>query len=488
MKKKLLILQFVLAVVVYSSAQTHLPAILACNEKLTLAGSPYIVDNTITIKKGCQLTVDPGVEIRVAENMHLIVRGKVDFLGTALKPIFIHAIDTVWGNIFLDSTLTQKSTFNYVNIENTTESVGGDQEPAAIYGLYSSLEVKNCHFKNNLRCISIYQCPNTLFKDCILDSTNIGEKIHGQYCDNSIIDGCILYFTSGDRDAIDFDASKNIVLSNNYIYGGEDDGIDIGQCDSIGCNRVTIEGNYIFNMKNKGISNGERCLNININHNLIIGCAMGIGAKSGAVVVADHNTLFANRLGVNSYDHLDQIWGPGNLTVTNSIIANSDSTYWVDPTAFLSVSYSLADDTLIPGTGNIIGDPRFVSATNFHLTSGSLAIDKGDPSFAKDPNGSRTDIGKFYFGDPTSIQSNRGLEIESVYPNPNKGKFTLNLIPNYEMNHLVIQNILGQIVEEENFFGNKTEHLVVFTPQIQGVYYLRLTSKNSIATKRIIIY
>ena len=488
MKKKLLLFQFVLASIC-SIAQTTLPATLSCNEKLTLAGSPYIVNNTITIKKGCQLTIDPGVEIRMAANTYLNIKGKADFLGTAAKPIWIHSkgvgIDSTWGNILLDTSLN--STFNYVIIENARLPLAVNREPGAIYGFHSSFTVKNCVFKNNLRCIAMYDCPNMLIKDNIMDSTNLGEKVLCQYCDNAVFEGNTLYYTHGDRDAVDFDASKNIRISNNNILGGDDDGIDIGQCDSIGCDGVTIEGNYIVNMGNKGVSNGERCKNIKINRNLIVDCTLGIGAKSGAVVKADHNTLVGNRLGIMSYDHLDQIWGPGNLTVTNSIITGGDTIWWVDPTAFLSVSYSLSGDTLLPGIGNIEADPKFVSATNFHLTSTSPAIDKGDPIFANDPNGTRSDIGRFYFGDPTGIQSNKISDQVSVYPNPSNGNFTINLTPNNEVNYLTIQNGLGQILKKEAFFGNKMEHSVDFSSQAPGIYYLQVVSENTSSIKKFII-
>lgn len=494
MKSKILILTFSLFTIAPLIGQTNLPSVLSCTETLTLSGSPYVVDTSITIKPGCILTVLAGVEIKMAENTHLIVKGKVDFLGTASQPIIIHAKDSTWGNIVLDSAGNQKSTFNYVKIENARNSIGSNQEPGAIYGYYSFLEIKNCFFKNNLRCIVIYQCPNALIKNCTLDSTNVGEKIHGQYCNQAVVDGSILYYTPGDCDAIDFDASNNIMLSNNYLYGGGDDGFDIGQCDSIGCNGVTIQGNYIFNMFNKGVSDGELSLNININHNVIVGCAVGIGAKSGAHVIADHNTLYHNRLGVNSYDHLNQTWGPGYLTVTNCIIAGSDTTWNVDSTAFLEISYSLADDTLMPGIGNLKGNPMFFSPApdpsgDFHLLPLSPAIDKGDPSFALDPDGSRTDIGRYYLNQNTSVQnSSQNSELGLIYPNPSNGQFTLRLIPDYQTKRLVVLNILGEIVREDEFFGNKSDYQIDLSTQSAGVYYLKLFSETTQYTQKVIVY
>jgi hypothetical protein len=500
MKSKLLILAMILVGLQHSYGQTNLPSTLNCSEILTITGSPYIVDSTITIKPGCTLTVNAGVEIKMAENTHLIVQGKVDFLGTAIQPILIHAKDTIWGNIMLDSATTQKSTFHYVNIENARKGVKVDNEWGAIFGYYSTFEVKNCNFKNNLRCVSMYQCPNVLIKDCVLDSTNSGEKLHGQYCNGATIDNCILYATAGDADAIDFDASNNIMLSNNYMFAGGDDGFDIGQVDSIGCNNVTIQGNYIFNMFNKGISCGEFCLNMNLNHNLIVGCGWGIGCKSGAHAIADHNTIYHDSVGVKSYDHLDQIWGPGHLTVTNCIIAACDTAFHVDPTAFLSISYSLSDDTLMPGIGNLVGDPKFISPIttlypeccnlgDFHLMFNSAAIDNGDPSFPHDPDGTITDIGRFYLGQSTSgIKTNSFLENELIYPNPSNGKFTLKLFPDNKMDRLVVLNILGESIFENEFLGNKVDYQIDLSSQSKGIYYLKLYTENKIVTQKVIVY
>ncbi|MGZ3898827.1 MAG: T9SS type A sorting domain-containing protein [Bacteroidia bacterium] len=479
--------------------QTTLSGILPCNQTLALSGSPYTATANITVAQGCVLNVDPGVEIKMAENTHLIIRGKANFMGTSSQPIHIHAVDTIWGNIMLDSTMNQKSSFNYVTIENARQSVKLSEEPGAIYGFYSNFEAKNCHFKNNLRCVSNYKCPNFLVKDCILDSTNRGEKIHGQYCNGAIVDGNILYATRGDNDEIDFDASNNVTITNNRLYSGGDDAIDIGQCDSIGCDTVLIAGNYMMNMFNKGVSNGEYCLNITIHHNVIGGCAMGIGAKSGAHVIADHNTIYSCKMGIESYEHLNQIWGPGHLTVTNCIVANCDTTYHVDPTAYLAVSYTLADDTIIPGTGNIKGNPAFVAPAttmtgDFHLTSASAAIDKGDPGYTLDSDGTRSDMGAYFFSHTIGFKTNSISSGTEIFPNPSNGIFYLSLkeqdvMRSGEKITLRVLNVNGQSVHSENIspdsFTNKYE--VNTGKQPAGTYYLQLITDERIFVNKLII-
>lgn len=515
MKPKLLLLPIVLFALSQSFGQTNLPSVLACNEILTTSGNPYIVDSTITIKPGCTLTVNPGVEIRMAENTHLIVQGKVDFLGTASQPILIHAKDTIWGNILLDSTLLVKSTFNYVNIENGRQNVDITKMKAVIFAYFSSFELKNCTFKNNLRCIYSYRSKNILIKNCVLDSTNIGEKILNQYADQVTIDNCTLYYTSGDADVIDFDGSTNVIISNNLLFGGGDDAIDLGHAidpnhpDSLGCSNVTVTGNVIYNMFNKGVSNGENAANINIHHNLIVNCGWGIGAKAGAQVIADHNTIYNCQNGVKAYDHYDG-WGPGHLTVTNCIIVGSDTTWFKDTTATLSISYSLSDSILISGTGNIQGDPLLVStsliprwdsllhlftspsiiaSSDFHLQFNSPAIDAGDPAFALDPDGSRTDIGRYYLGQNTSVQQldqNSGFEL--IYPNPGNGNFTIRLIPDYKMNRFVVLNNSGKVVQQNDFFGSRPAYQIDLSSQAAGVYYIKLYGGNGISTQKVIVH
>jgi hypothetical protein len=69
------------------------------------------------------------------------------------------------------------------------------------------------------------------------------------------------------------------------------------------------------------------------------------------------------------------------------------------------VRYSLANDQLLPGTGNLTGDPGFATFADFHLAAGSKCRDAADQASIEAvdfdgqtrPRGTRRDIGAFEF-------------------------------------------------------------------------------------------
>ena len=101
---------------------------------------------------------------------------------------------------------------------------------------------------------------------------------------------------------------------------------------------------------------------------------------------------------------------PDNLSVNQSSDAIiSNSIFWDSNTISdhvqgfsLNSSYSLTSDV---GQNNIISDPMFLDVfnNNYHLRWGSPAIDAGDPNSPLDPDGTRADMGAYYFDQRDSI-------------------------------------------------------------------------------------
>ena len=99
--------------------------------------------------------------------------------------------------------------------------------------------------------------------------------------------------------------------------------------------------------------------------------------------------------------------------------------------------------------------------------------------------------GKYLISKVISIERKEsGLKLNAVYPNPNDGKFVVNLTsePNKE-GKIVLVNALGVKVfsKELNIKGGRTIEKIDVSQLPTGVYTLLLEQNNEIITKRIMI-
>ena len=78
-----------------------------------------------------------------------------------------------------------------------------------------------------------------------------------------------------------------------------------------------------------------------------------------------------------------------------------------------------------PGEGSISANPRFVDPENgdYHLQANSPCIDAGDPNSPLDPDGTRADIGAYYYHQELSAAPSREATLPQSFaafaaPNP----------------------------------------------------------------------
>jgi hypothetical protein len=206
----------------------------------------------------------------------------------------------------------------------------------------------------------------------------------------------------------------NSIIDGNLIYG------------SYAASAIYIV-NYGNGVNNHTYNNTEyRGLNTNmvISNNVIYGhpnaetilliAARGIQLYNNTFVSP---STWAPIIGVNSsVDSVANTWTPQNLTVRNNIFygTNSAPAWTIDNANFYNGSifsnnlyYGVG--ATIPDTSHVSGNPLFVSSTDFHLKSGSPAIDAGynlGSLNTKDfdgnirPKGAGYDIGAYEFPSP----------------------------------------------------------------------------------------
>ena len=133
--------------------------------------------------------------------------------------------------------------------------------------------------------------------------------------------------------------------------------------------------------------------------------------------------------------------------------SNIDSTKWDYNLVFGNESCDYRG--IDPGVHDIQDDPLFVDrfSGDYHLLPNSPCIDAGDPDFPLDPDGTRADIGAYYFDqtvgidDPEEPTGPYSFRLRQNYPNP----FNAQTIILYNLSgectvSLMIFAITGQLV------------------------------------------
>jgi len=104
-----------------------------------------------------------------------------------------------------------------------------------------------------------------------------------------------------------------------------------------------------------------------------------------------------------------------------------------------------------PGEGDISEDPLFEGGAPFdyHLTLGSPCIDAGDPMSPQDPDGTRADMGAFYYDQGAGIDDAAPGPISLlIWPNPTEGGVALALCLAADEPQLTVSvyDVLGRLV------------------------------------------
>ncbi|MDP8240002.1 MAG: S8 family serine peptidase [Candidatus Hatepunaea meridiana] len=256
-----------------------------------------------------------------------------------------------------------------------------------------------------------------------------------------------------------FGDEENAVVTFNH---GETDAELIGFTISNGYRGIHLEGgcrptisycNIVDNANEEDFGAGIYCLenaSPTIDHCLIAGNTSAFGAgftchEGGSPNIV--NCTFSHNDAGNIGDAVF-VFSGSELTIVNSIFWHGEDNeigfhqFGARPT--LNISYSDVQggrDHIVNsnrgdinwGEGMIEDDPLFVSPDDgdFHLTEDSPCIDTGDPDSPEDPDGTRADMGRFYFeqeqGDPPVIIVDP-QEIEADLLTGDTEEFILNVI------------------------------------------------------------
>ncbi len=249
----------------------------------------------------------------------------------------------------------------------------------------------------------IYAHGNPTFEDLLIT-------------DNHSSEGGGVFSSSGSPTLTRVRINSNV--SNDFGGGG----YFVGNGSPI-FNNCTIKNNQARNVAGIEFRECDPILNhVSIVSNAASGMIGGVAFFGGGnrnPVLFDHVTIAGNR-------SAERLWSGGihmasvglGLRLINSIVFNNDGNHEIvqydgddgGEDCHLSVEYSDIEEgeegIWVVGIsemdwleGNILENPLFVDPDNgdYHLSADSPCIDAGEPDGEPDPDGSRADMGAFYF-------------------------------------------------------------------------------------------
>jgi hypothetical protein len=371
---------------------TTLPATIDGRLHLAKEQSPYLAQSDITITASGKLVVDAGVEIRFKEHCSLYIYGQANFNGTQSESIRMvpELIGIRWGALCIGNA-AGSIILNHVLIDHAGTGADTLRWKAAVTSYNSTLRLKNTEIKNVIQPVYAYG-GDIEIEQCEMIAGPKDDIINLRY-GKAIVRDCNLYGMPV-GDAIDYDHIIDGLIENNTIVTSTDDGIDIGEASQ----NIQIQRNLIMHCNDKAISVGEQST-ATIYQNCILDNNWGVAVKDSSYGFIDHNTFYRNGISILCYEKVNG-QGPGKALATNNIFSQSQSTIFeLDSMSTLEIHYSLSDTHALPGDDNLNADPGFLDTANsdFRLQPESPCINSGDPEAALDPDGTRSDIGAYYF-------------------------------------------------------------------------------------------
>jgi hypothetical protein len=392
----------------------------------TQANSPYIVTGHLWLHAWDTLYVDAGVRVFFDGPYWFEIYGLCEVNGTAQAPVYFTA-DT---------------------LENT--------------GWHGMRPYPNC----------LFTARHAIFENGALGEDGIGAS--GGVC---LLEHCTIRYWSGS--GIFCTGPTHLTANNSVIHHG---GITIFDSARVFLNHCDLHDNYRFDGGAVRMHEGAltaRYTRFHDNQAAIWGAAIQSYQSEITLehCIFDHNssrglgTVLHDRQSAivmrrctvveNSTDGGGAVFsGTGSEVEINSCIFSWNQPgppFWEPLVTVYNCYIGSNLEFPPPGIGNLLADPGFIEPEyqDYRLSDTSPCIDAGDPDLPLDPDGTRADIGAFYYHQDSTevitepVSSPHSITLLQAYPNPFNARTTLRFQLNKPAEvSLRIIDLLGREVTE----------------------------------------
>jgi len=316
---------------------TILPSSISKNTTLQKNGSPYLVNQTITIKKGVELTIEKGVKIRLDTGVNILVHGNLMARGTKDEPIVFCPKQKTkeWGYFYFFNGI---GNFNYSHILEGRINSGSAN--LSIKNSSIKIKKKQLVFGVNRNPIIWTHYGSFLFENSIMDGKGKGEGINANFSKSIVRNSTFINLP----DAVELICVDEGLIENCIIKNSPDDAIDMNACHNI-----VVRNNTLINNSDKGISVGKEqyghSSNIFIENNTIIGNKEGVAIKDSSFAVLRNNKFYKNVKGISIYRKDTNSVG-GYADIHNNIFYKNYSAINIDLFSKAKIGTNISDSIL----------------------------------------------------------------------------------------------------------------------------------------------
>jgi parallel beta-helix repeat protein len=356
------IVTFINKDVVYESSTTVAGGTLAVDTAWT--SGVVRVTSDVIVPAGVTLSVSPSVVVLLPRTNLITSRGGViDVAGSEDRPVFFLPADgtSAWRELSANGTNATLTLRHAEIVAGQVRALNGGAvlmedsmsrdllDPtreiiAAVSG--ADLTVRRCH-------ISGYS---------EVDSQNTPVLVEHSLFEGFLVDGLDIKATNAP-----------LIVRDTTLRYGDPTNLNADALD-FGPGAATVERCLIHHFPDKGVSIGG-APGTHVSGSVIYNCGIGISAYSSTGIVLINNTVSACGTGVLFRNNPQPAVG----SATNLIVWGNTNNVVITNTSSLNISYSDTQGAILPGAGNINGDPLFVDPfmSDYHLASGSPARNAG---------------------------------------------------------------------------------------------------------------